>query len=216
MAPRKIRRVGNVFPSHLEWAKQANAQNWTLDRFVRVWIAIQLTEQELNQLFDTAEMREWVALVSALPWLENPERWQLRATDAVRSNIGDVLDAIALFNPYPAKYFSDLAWNQLVLKVLFNEKPIQCIVGLKERQNPVLAEDILLLAQERWAAGRSLNPLAWQLVAPFPSDFALKMALALLVRSDVADQQAAELVLHAFGKMEKPEFSWADIEKSII
>ncbi|MFN4086951.1 MAG: EboA domain-containing protein [Spirosomataceae bacterium] len=211
MAPRKIRRVVEEYPAHFPWAKQANGQKWTLDRLVRVWIVTQLAEEEVHRLFITAEMREWVALVSALPWLNHPASWLLRATDAVRSNIGDVLDAIAQHNSYPAAYFPELAWNQLVLKVLFNDKPIQTIEGLTERQNPTLAQDILLLAQERWAAGRELTPHAWRLVAPFPSDLALKMALALLVRPKIEDQKAAQLVLFSFGKTEKPDFTWDDL-----
>lgn len=211
MVPRKIRRIEVEYPENTPWGKQASRQCWTLDRFVRVWMATQFSDEELNRLFDTAEMREWVALVSALPWLAQPTRWLPKATDAVRSNIGDVLDAIALHNPYPALYFPELAWNQMILKVLFNDKPIQFIDGLEERQNPTLAHDILLLAQERWAAGRELIPQAWQLVAPFPSDLALKMSLALMVRPQASDQKAAQLLLYAFGKMEEPSFTWQDI-----
>ena len=55
----------------------------------------------IRDRFDTAEMNELVALYSALPVLAYPEQWLFRATDAVRSNMGVVYEAIALGNPYP-------------------------------------------------------------------------------------------------------------------
>lgn len=212
LASRKIRRVVVSCPDASSWAEQANQQAWTLDHWARVWIAAQLSETELHRLFDTAEIREWVALVSALPWLSHPEAWLLRATDAVRSNIGDVLDAIAFFNPYPERYFTESAWNQLILKVLFNDKPLANIQGLSSRQNQALAQDILLLAKERWAAGRDLASAAWQLIVSFPSDEALRMVEMLAQKPRVSDQQAAQLVLAAWHRADQPtNVTWHDI-----
>jgi hypothetical protein len=119
---------------------------WTLDRVVRVLLlsnVLNTTEEDYCQtietLFETAEINEAVALYSALPFLQYPEKWLYRATEAVRSNMGSVFDAIAFHNPYPAKYFSEAAWNQLVLKCIFNDKPINLIEGLDERANQNLA-----------------------------------------------------------------------------
>src|SRR5690606_31622545 len=88
--------------------------NWSLVRLARVWMLSLFDDAKEQQyahhirtLFDTAEMNELVALYSALPLLSYPERWLATATDAVRSNIGLVLDAIALQNPYPAKFFNE-------------------------------------------------------------------------------------------------------------
>ena len=97
---------------------------WTLDRVVRVLLLTNVQNkseedycQTIETLFETAEINEAVALYTALPYLQYPEKWLYRATEAVRSNMGPVFDAIAFNNPYPAKYFSEAAWNQLVLKI---------------------------------------------------------------------------------------------------
>ena len=110
---------------------------WSLVRLARVWLLTQLDASDrteyvknIETLFDTAEMNELVALYSALPLLAYPEQWLFRATDAVRSNMGFVFDAIALHNPYPERFFSEAAWNQLVLKTIFNDKPIHLIEGI--------------------------------------------------------------------------------------
>jgi hypothetical protein len=96
-------------------------QDWSLVRLVRVWLLTQLKSKDpehfiknIDTLFDTAELNELVALYSSLPLLSYPEQWLFRATDAVRSNMGFVFDAIALRNPYPAVYFYEPAWNKQI------------------------------------------------------------------------------------------------------
>ena len=117
--------------------------------------------------FLAAEMNELVALYSALPLLAYPERWSKRCADGIRSNIGDVLQAIMCNNPYPSEQLEEKAWNQLVLKAFFTEKPIFEIIGLDERANGELANILSDYAHERWAAGRTINPLLWRCVGKF-------------------------------------------------
>ena len=119
---------------------------WTLDRLGRVYLLMSLSAddkdtyiRQIENLFSTAELQELVALYSALPVLAYPDHWLFRATEAVRSNMGVVFDAVAFGNPYPATYFSQAAWNQMVLKCIFNDKPIHLIHGLKQRANAELA-----------------------------------------------------------------------------
>ncbi len=178
-----------------------NLDGWTLDRVGRVFLLLHLpTEHEetyvrtIETLFDTAELHEAAALYAALPVLTYPERWLLRATDAVRSNMGPVFDAIALGNPYPAAHFSEAAWNQLVLKSIFNDKLIHRISGLEARANRVLAENLSDLAHERWAAGRQVPPLAWRLVSRFVDERILADLQMLFASSDARNRQAAALV----------------------
>lgn len=152
--------------------------------------------QQITTLFDTAEMNELVALYSALPLFSFPEKWLFRATDAVRSNIGFVLDAIALKNPYPAKYFPEAAWNQLILKTIFNDKPIHLIVGLEKRANPKLALTLSDFAHERWAAGRSVAPQVWRLVVPFVDNHFIEDLRHLATSDKLDNQQAAALVCY--------------------
>jgi len=174
---------------------------WSLDRLVRVYLLTTLDGSEkdiytktLHSLFETAENNEAVALMSALPFFAYPEYWLLRATDAVRSNIGLVFDAIVFQNPYPMQYFSELAWNQLVLKCIFNDKPIHLIQGLNERANQALAISISNLAHERWAAGRTITAQAWRLVSKFINEAIFEDICILFESHNSNDNIAAALV----------------------
>ncbi len=174
---------------------------WSLVRLVRVWLLTRLDSgnreeyvRNIRTLFDTAEMNELVALYSALPLLRYPETWLATASDAVRSNIGLVLDAIALQNPYPAAYFPEGAWNQLVMKSVFNDKPVHLIYGLEKRTNADLARILSDFAHERWAAGRRVAPRVWRLIADFVNDSSIADLKHLLDSAREDDREAGALV----------------------
>ena len=118
----------------------------------------------IERLFMYADMNELIALYSSLSVLEHPNEWIFRCTEGVRSNIGSVLDAIMYENPYPANYLPESAWNQLVLKAFFTDKDLGRIVGLHERLNDALIASLVDYAQERMAAGRTVNPLLWNMI----------------------------------------------------
>ncbi|NIJ53451.1 EboA domain-containing protein [Dyadobacter arcticus] len=173
---------------------------WSLVRVSRVWLLTQLDPSDRHEyvknietLFDTAEMNELVALYSALPLLSYPDQWLFRATDAVRSNMGFVFDAIALHNPYPEKYFGEPAWNQLVLKAIFNDKPIHFIEGLENRANEQLSITISDFAHERWAAGRTVSPQVWRLVGKYMTPALLSDMQHLFGSENTEDQKGAAL-----------------------
>ena len=176
-------------------------QIWTLDRAVRVLLLTNVQNnseedycQTIETLFETAEINEAVALYTALPYLQYAEKWLYRATEAVRSNMGPVFDAIAFQNLYPAKYFSESAWNQLVLKCIFNDKPINLIKGLDERANQNLANILSDFAHERWAAHRTIPPQVWRLVSKFITPTILEDISKLFDSENIQNQQAAVLV----------------------
>ncbi|MEZ4901297.1 MAG: EboA domain-containing protein [Spirosomataceae bacterium] len=180
-----------------------SVEQWSFVRLARVWLLDCLDDADkeaylrhIETLFDTAEMNELVALYSALPLLAYPEQWLFRATDAVRSNMGVVFDALALRNPYPRQYFSELAWNQLVLKAIFNDKPIHHIVGLEERNNEKLVLTLSDFAHERWAAGRIVAPQVWRLISNFLNDSLLTDIMHLFASSSEYDKQAAALTCY--------------------
>jgi hypothetical protein len=168
--------------------------NWTLDQVIRVDLLTQMDALNIDMLFETAEMQEAVALTKALPFLADPTKYLLRATDAVRSNMGPVFDAIAFGNTYPKDHFSEAAWNQLVLKCIFNDKPIHQILGLDERANQALANTLSDFAHERWSAGRSVPSQVWRLVPRYMHD-ALNADIDQLAKSEnPRDVLAASLV----------------------
>ncbi len=168
--------------------------DWSLDEIGRLAILSKLDEKQIDLLFETAEMQEAVALTKSLPYLDNPTQYLLRATDAVRSNMGPVFDAIAFDNTYPKDYFSEAAWNQLVLKCIFNDKAIHRIIGLDERANPQLAQTLSDFAHERWAAGRRVPSQVWRLIPRFMNETLRADVEKLAQSANPSDVLAASLV----------------------
>jgi hypothetical protein len=154
--------------------KDFNLNNYTSDRLARLWFLLHFPVDNedyyvhsIDRLFPSAEMNELVALYSALSLLAYSDRWKFRCTEGIRSNIGSVLESVICNNPYPSEYLNEEEWNQLVLKAFFTEKPVDQIIGLDRRANQSLANTLSDYAHERWAAGRTVNPLLWRLVGPF-------------------------------------------------
>ncbi len=185
---------------------------WTLDQVIRLAILTQLDEANIDLLFETAEMQEAVALTRALPYLENPSSFLLRATDAVRSNVGPVFDAIAFGNTYPKDYFAEAAWNQLVLKCIFNDKAIHQIIGLDERANQALAATLSDFAHERWAAGRRVPSQVWRLVPRFMNETLQTDIEKLLQSENPRDVLAATLVKQEVQTPGNTQGLWQELE----
>ncbi|TXE14825.1 EboA domain-containing protein [Algoriphagus aquimarinus] len=149
----------------------------------------------MNQLFETADMNEHQALFAALPLMPFQEELIPRAIDGLRTNISLVFDAIALNNPFPAKYFPEANWNQMVLKAIFMQRPLYRIQGLEERRNPALAAIARDFAHERWAAGRDVMPEIWRLVSPFVNEKYLDDLKKVLSTKDELQIKSALLTL---------------------
>jgi hypothetical protein len=98
-------------------------------------------------------------VLKALPLLPTPDRFLEIAVDACRTSIQPIFEAIACENPYPARYFPELNFNQMVLKAVFIGVALERIIDLDTRLTPDLARMGADYASERRAAGR-----------PVPSD----------------------------------------------
>lgn len=179
MVPRKTGK-GALQVSH-EQADSLNTlipglslNGWSVDMLGRAWVLLSLDATDKNeyfrkieQLFLAAEVNELVSLYSSLPLLAYPDMWAKRCAEGIRSNIGNVLEAIMYQNPYPQKNLDQSAWNQLVLKAFFTGKDVGNIQGIDARANKELAYVISDYIHERRAAGRDINPSLWRLVGPF-------------------------------------------------
>ena len=177
---------------------------YTLDRLIRVWWLLQFPTENrqryidaIESLFSAADMNEQVALYGALPLLAYPEEWKLRTAEGIRSNIGLVLDAIMLYNPYPARFLDEPAWNQLVMKAIFTDKPVHQIIGLDARANQPLADILIDYAHERWAAGRKVNPMLWRLIAPFINESLMEDITRVWHSPTQTEKEAAALACAA-------------------
>ncbi len=153
-----------------------NPINWTLEQVGRTLLILSFPHEDedkyvatLDKIFAAADVGESIALYQSLSLLPHPEKFKLRAAEGIRSNMTSVFNAVALYNPYPARYLDDLAWNQMVLKALFVGSPLQPIYGLESRNNEQLSQMLIDYARERLAAKRTVNTELWQLVMPFNS-----------------------------------------------
>jgi len=167
------RRLGAAARAPLNAAHEGwDLRDWTVEQAARAFLLLSLPDtpesvRAVLALHQTADLGEHVALVRALFLLPFAEGVLHVAREAIRSNMGDVFRAISQRNPYPAKYFDDIAWNQMVAKCVFTDVPLRTIQGLDARANVALARMLLDLAQERKAAGRPLAVEAWRCVVPF-------------------------------------------------
>ncbi|MES2733281.1 MAG: EboA domain-containing protein [Bacteroidota bacterium] len=176
-------------------------KGWSVLKTSRVLLMLSLPHDRpseyhslLNTLFSTADVHELEAMYASLPLLPYPEEFRARCAEGIRTNMRNVLDTIVLDNPYPADYLEEDAWNQMVLKAVFNGLPLIRIEGFDQRRNAHLARMLSDYAHERWAAGRDLTPELWRAVSPFLDESLIKDIEKLFANSNRLQQAAAALV----------------------
>jgi hypothetical protein len=146
--------------------------HWAVDDLARVTLLVLAagTRAKRGDLVETCyregDNRERQAVLYALPVLPAPEGFVDLAVEACRTHVQPVFDAIACENPYPARYFPELSFNQMALKAVFTGVALERIVGLRSRVTEELARMAADYASERRAAGR-----------PVPADLDLLMAV---------------------------------------
>ncbi len=113
-------------------------------------------ERLVDDCYRHGDNRERQAVLRALPLLPDPERFVSIGVDACRTHIQPIFEAIACENPYPATYFPELNFNQMVLKALFLGVAVERIAGLEQRVTLDLQRMAMDYASERQAAGRSI------------------------------------------------------------
>lgn len=139
-------------------------EGWPASQLGRVLMQITLCDRMpaddhvplVARLLQRGDSAERAAALQGLCSLPDPQRFLALAVDACRSHVADVFEAIACENPYPARYFSDAQFNQMVLKAFFTEVKVARILGLGERRTPTLRRMAEDYANERRAAGRSV------------------------------------------------------------
>ena len=146
---------------------------WGVDEAVRALLLLSLTHMPADdyadlvlrcyELGDRREQQSWLRALFLLP---KPERFVNTATDACRTNIQPLFEAIACENPYPIRYFPELNFNQMVVKALFSRIELKRIVGLGKRHNSELARMTFDYQREREAAGRSVPEDIWLALVP--------------------------------------------------
>lgn len=137
---------------------------WSLDEAGRALVLLQALARTADadqgrlvaDLYRRGALRERQAILKVLAALPRPERFLTIALDAGRTSTQPIFEAIACENPYPAAYFPEPAFNQLVLKAVFTAVPLRRMLGLDGRRTGELARMAADYASERRAAGRSV------------------------------------------------------------
>ena len=159
------REQAEAFSHHPGW----DLREWTTDQVARAALLLSLphgadTIDAVLELHQTADMGEHVALVRSLFMLPDARSLRHIAREGLRSNMRNVFQATSQRNPYPAEFCDDIAWNQMVVKCIFQDLPLRGIYGLDRRRNGELSRILLELSEERRAAGRPLTEEIWRCV----------------------------------------------------
>jgi hypothetical protein len=199
-------------------------ESWDLLQTARTILILSMHREDeslwfktMNQLFETGDMQELKSLYAALPVLPFQEKLVERAMEGLRTNITMVFDAVALDNPYPSEFLDERAWNQMLLKAVFMQRPLFLIQNADERANENLASILIDFAHERWAAGRDVMPELWRYVAPFLNEARMEDIKKVLNSEDLLEKQAALLACHqsSFPKGKEHLSKFTVIQKEI-
>lgn len=205
LVPRRLGKANWIFtPEDLKTAAEIcpgwQPQHWRIDHLGRTLLVLSLIQGNseeyqriLDQLFSAADIDELVALYQGLPLLPSPDQYQERAAEGIRSNMSVVFNAVALHNPYPANHLSEGPWNQMVLKAIFIDSPLNEIIGLDRRTNPALSRMLLDYAHERWAANRNVTPELWRAMGSFTTDSMAEDLKRVLDQPDPKEQEAGAI-----------------------
>lgn len=180
--------------------KDWRPETWNLLVAARAYLAMHVPAEpvenwrkQLSRLFETGDIYEQEALYSALCILPHQDLLASRASEGLRSNMTTIFDAVALNNPFPAEQLNEMAWNQLVLKAIFLQRPMYQIIGIDARNNRGLAETLLDAVRERWSAHRSVMPELWRFVSPFIDDTNVHLIKKLFENGNALEIQSGML-----------------------
>ena len=178
MAPRKLGKA-DLQPSQVELqAAQTLRQGldpteWSVDQTARIAFTLAFYQgdeagyvQQVAMLIDTSEINELLAIFRGFALFPHPEALEPKAREAIRSTMRPVYEALSHRHPYPLEFFDEAAWNQMIVKAFFLDSSIWQIQGVDERYNADLSVILILLVQERWAAGRFIAPEIWRCAVP--------------------------------------------------
>lgn len=168
----------------------------------------------VKKLTEVADSKELITFLRYLFFLPYAGSFINTATDALRTNIAPVFDAIALDNPYPEHYFNEQQWNQMYLKAAFMQRPLLKISGVEKRANMTLSRIISDYAHERWAASREIDPHIWRPVAFAPVD-AIKADMQHLLDQG-SEEEVCAAVLVAKHSNNTELMSMVSSRKSIL
>ncbi len=146
-------------------------------------------------VFRRGDESERAALARGLALFFPDDRLKPLALEAGRANSLLLTGAVSLRNPYPAAYYSEAEFNQLVLKALFTHLGAADIMGLERRANPELSRMCADYVDELTAAGREVPPNIWLALMPHATPAGLAHARRFLAEGDSTHRRYAALAM---------------------
>ena len=218
MAPRKLGKA-DLQPTALELqAAQSLRQGldpteWSVDQTARMAFTLAFYQgdeagfvQQMGMLVDTSEINELLAIFKGFALFPHPQALEPKAREAIRSTMRPVYEAMSHRNPYPLEFFDEAAWNQMIVKAFFLDSSIWQIQGIDQRYNADLSVMLILLVQERWAAGRFIAPEIWRCAVPHANADGVAVILqALAGKGAEREQQMIAKVCQHFPHLCSPE-----------
>ncbi|WP_304231976.1 EboA domain-containing protein [Jiulongibacter sediminis] len=202
------------------------SEPFSLDEYCRLLLMLSAEPESNHALISTmigsADRKELVTIFKSVQYLSNAADFKMEMIDGLRTNMIDVFDAISRYQSFPVRFFHQDAWNQMVLKAIFMERPLYKIQGLDKNRNQKLTDTLHDFVHERWSAGRNVHPELWRLILGFENDRLVADMVGLSGSGSELDQLAVRKALfdseHSAAKQWcsenaglKPEQSWSEI-----
>ena len=177
---------------------------WDVGAAARVVLALKVVARAadvrqsvgaIQTLYRSGDESEKVAVVRALSAFGSGDALKPIALDAGRTNSVVLFAALALNNPFPAAHYTEHEFNQLVLKAVFVEVPVQHVFGLEDRTNPSLSRMCEDYVDERTAAGRGFPPGLWLALAPHAGERAVDVLFKAVVDGDPDHRELASAAM---------------------
>jgi hypothetical protein len=204
----ELQQMENIYPGF-------GKATWTKQDLARVVLMIQLdtnhNKQILESFFESAEMLELVSFFKGLFLLENASEFTKSVEEGIRTNMVNVFDSFTAGNPYASTYLEEWAWNQLILKAFFMDRPLYTIHNLDQGKNENLANMLQDFVKERWAAGRTVSPEIWRMIEGNLRDDVKQLMLARSFEG--TEKKAIEMVTNTSNES-KTETFWDNIGKN--
>lgn len=159
-----------TYCKQLNKAEFASYLQLTLAEFIRFLYILLTIEKTIEvkllakHYYQYGDESEKATLLKLLPLVDINGDALPTAIKACRCNSLVEFSAIALNNHFPASYFPELNFNQLVLKSLFMGLEIDQINGLASRLNEKLSNMCFAYAVEQALAERNLPASVWQAI----------------------------------------------------
>jgi hypothetical protein len=147
----------------------------------------------LKTIYRYSDEAERACITRALGLFQNAEKLKQIALETGRTNSAYLFSAIALDNPYPAIYYTEHEYNQLVMKSLFIGLPITKIYGLETRANSELSRMCEDYIDERLSANRDVPNDIWHALIHHASEHGEEFLMQYI--SDDSEKHRYNVVL---------------------